>query len=134
MISRQATAMRIAARFPEELWLEIWPTAVYLYNRILWKATGWKSPLEMRNIWLRKHGGDTSLLNDLLSLVYLYAYGCRGYLFNEVWFKDTDRAARKNWPRVDIRYFIGYKDDNTRRFWVLKAKRTGYVVIETRDV
>ncbi len=88
----------------------------------------------MRNIWRRKYGGDMLLLNDLLSLAYLFAYGCRGYLLNEAWLKDTDRAARKNWPRVDIGYLIGYKDDNTCRFWVLKAKRTGYVVIETRDV
>ncbi len=106
--------MRIAARFLEEFWLEIWLEAVYFYNRILRKATNWKSPLEMRNIWLRKHGGDTSFLNDLPSFAHLSVYGCRGYLFNEVWFKDIDCAARKNWPRVDIGYFIGYKDDNIR--------------------
>src|SRR6266699_4911921 len=91
--------MRIAARFPEELWLEIWLVAVYLYNRIPRKATGWKSPLEMRNIWLQKHGGDTSLLNDLPSLVHLYAYGCRVYPLAETWLKDIDRAVRKNRPQ-----------------------------------
>src|SRR6266566_772065 len=118
VISRQAIAMRIAARFPEELWSEIWPVAVYLYNWIPRKATGWKSPFEMRNIWLRKHGGDISLLNDLLNLTHLSIYGCRGYLLNEAWLKDTDRTVQKNWRRANIEYLIGYKDDNTRRFWI----------------
>ncbi len=83
VISRQATAMRMATRFLEELWSEIWPAAVYLYNRIPCKTTGWKSPLEIHNIWLRNHNGDISLLNDLPTLVHLSIYGCRGYIFNE---------------------------------------------------
>ncbi len=134
MISRQITTIRITVRFLEELWSEIQPATVYLYNRIPHKATGWKSPLEIYNIWLRKHGGNTSLLNDLSNFTHLSIYGCRGYLFNEVQFKDTDRVTRKNWPRIDIGYFIGYKNDNTRRFWVLEAKRIGYVVIEIWDI
>ena len=126
--------MRIVVRFPEELWSEIWPATVYLYNRIPRKVINWKSPLEMRNIWLRKYGRDTSFLNYLSNFTHLFVYGCRGYFFNEAWLKDTDRTAWKNWPRADIGYLIGYKDDNTRRFWVPEAKRTGYVVIEIRDV
>ncbi len=89
----------------------------------------------MRNIWLRKYGRDTLLLNDLPNLAHLSAYGCKGYILNEAWLKDTDRAARKNWPRTNIGYLIEYKDNSIRRFWVLnfKAKRTGYIVVETRD-
>ena len=75
-------------------------------------------------------------LNDLLSFVHLFVYGCKGYFLNEAWFKDTDCAARKNWPRIDIGYFIGYKDDNIRRFSVFnsKAKRTSYVIVECHSV
>src|SRR6266566_1563103 len=138
MISRQAIAMRIAARFPEEFWSEIWLITVYLYNRIPCKTTGWKSPLEMHNIWLRNHGGDTSLLNDLPTLVHLSVYSCRGYIFNEAWLKDTNRSARKNWPRADIGYLCGYKEnESTRCFWIpnpTDRKRVGYVVVKTRDV
>ncbi len=61
-------------------------------------------------------------------------YGCKDYLLNEAWFKDIDRATQKNWLQTDIGYLIGYKDDNTRRFWIPEAKRTGYIVIETRNV
>ncbi len=75
-----------------------------------------------------------SFLNDLPNLVHLYAYGCRGYLLNEAWFKDINCSARKNWPRADIGYLVGYKDDNIFRMWTPKAKRTGYIVVEIRDV
>ncbi len=129
--------MRMAARFPEELWSEIWPAAVYLYNRIPCKTTGWKSPLEMRNIWLRNHGGDTSFLNDLPNLAYLFVYGCRAYILNEPWLKGIDCSVRKNQPRADIGYLVGYKDESPiRRFWIpnpTDRKRVGYVVVETRD-
>ncbi len=109
--------MRIVTRFLEEFWSEIWPVAVYFYNRIPRKSTGWKSLLEMRNIWLRNHGGDTLFLNDFFSLAYLFVYGCRGYIFNELWLKDIDRSVRKNQPRVDIGYLVGYKDESLiRRF------------------
>src|SRR6266566_5035589 len=109
---------------------------VYFYNWIFRKAIGWKSLLEMRNIWFRKYGGDTLFLNDFLSFAHLFTYGCKGYFLNEVWLKDIDCVARKNWPRADIRYLIGYKDDNIRRFWVpnSEAKRTGYIVIETQNI
>jgi len=39
MISCQTTAIRITTRFLKELWSKIWPTTVYLYNRIPRKAT-----------------------------------------------------------------------------------------------
>jgi|SRR6266566_4325782 len=115
MISRQATAMRIAARFLEELWSEIWPATVYLYNRIPRKATNWKSPLKIHNIWLRKHGENMSFQNNLPNLVYLYTYGCRAYPLAETWLKNIDRAAQKNWPRADLRYLIGYLGNNLYR-------------------
>ncbi len=56
-----------------------------------------------------------SFLNDLPSFVYLYAYGCRAYPLAETWFKDIDRAARKNWPRADLGYLIGYLGNNLYR-------------------
>ncbi len=76
--------MRLATRFLEELWSEIWLITVHLYNRIPYKATGWKSTLEIHNIWLRKHSGDTSFLNDLPSLEYLSVYGYKDYILNEL--------------------------------------------------
>ncbi len=66
--------------------------------------------------------------------MYLYAYGCKAYPLTETWFKDIDRAVRKNWPRADLKYFIGYLGNNLYRIWTFKTKTTSYIVIIIRDV
>src|SRR6266566_8067499 len=98
---------------------------VYLYNRIPHKATNWKSPLKMCNIWLRKHSRDTSLLNDLLSLTHLSAYGCRGYLLNEAWFKDTNCSARKTGPEQTLDILLDIKIITYSEYGSLKPRELG---------
>jgi hypothetical protein len=59
----KARCLRITTNLPANLWPETVKTAGYLNNYILKQYLGWKTPIE-------------ALIEQKLSLSYLYVYGC----------------------------------------------------------
>ena len=82
------------SKLPEELWLEIYEFAVYLWNRILYYIYKWKLPYEM-------------FFNNKLILNHLKVYSCKAFAF------IADTLGRRNrfsrlLLRAWIRYMVGY--------------------------
>ncbi len=114
----KATAMRLAANLPSEMWPEVWQAAVYLYNRTPNARLGWKSPHEKLLTWLRENGRTPSDLHDTPDHSNLYAYGCRAYPLTDEALKRSERNDTKNRTRAYLGYLVGYEGRNIYRIWV----------------
>jgi len=130
VIRAKSLSMQLSAKFPSELWPEIWTAAAYLHNRLPRQSNMWKSPQETFIKWLRANGRDVPELLDKPDLSNLYTYGCRAYPLKESILKNEDRVSRKTSPRTHIGYLIGYEGSNIYRIWVPSKA----AVIRTRDV
>jgi hypothetical protein len=130
VVREKALAMQIGANLPAELWHETWPAAAYLYNRSPRESNGWKSPIEVRNRWLRTAGKDVADIQDAPDLSNLWAYGCKAYPLREEIRANKTRVENRTQPRTHLGYLVGYEGSNIYRIWI-PAKAT---VIRTRDV
>jgi hypothetical protein len=130
VVRAKALAMQLGARFPTELWHEIWQAAVYLHNRSPREANAWKSPIEVRNKWLRQSGRDVPEVQDPPDLSNLWAYGCRAYPLRERVRAGKDAVENRTKPRTHIGYLVGYEGSNLYRIWVPSEA----TVLRTRDV
>ena len=111
----KALAMQIGANLPAELWHEIWPAAAYLYNRSPRESNGWKSPIEVRNRWLRTAGKDVPEIQDAPDLSNLWAYGCKAYPMREEVRDASTRVENRTQPRTHLGYLVGYEGSNIYR-------------------
>ena len=55
IIQTKARIMKITANLPDELWLEVWITVGYLYNRTSLSRNDWKASIEAFNAYLKSH-------------------------------------------------------------------------------
>jgi Pol polyprotein, beta-barrel domain len=102
VIRAKALAMQLGARFPTELWHEFWQAAAYLHNRSPREVNAWKSPIEVRNKWLRQSGRDVPEVQDPPDLSNLWAYGCRAYPLRERIRAGKDAVENRTKPRTHI--------------------------------
>lgn len=127
-IMEKARAMRLSARLPHDLWVEIVGAAVYLFNRTPTKGTDWKSPYEV----FHKHSYEKNgIVGDPMpSLAHLKAYGCVCFVLIKGKKSSKHRRLWKLDPRAFRGYLVGYVSTSIWRVWV-PAKRK---VISVRDV
>lgn len=128
VVKLKARAMRIAARFPHYLWVEIYKAAVYLHNRTPRRSLGWRTPYEEFHTAVARACGNKNAIRKP-KLHHLRNYGCRAYAMTSEALRKTDRLMKMK-PRAWIGYLIGYESTNIYRIWSPKANR----VIRTRDV
>ncbi len=84
--------MRLAANIPEDLWQEIWETAVHLYNRTPRRYHTkdgyiWASPYERLHEWLRQRDGQIEG-HIKPQIDHLRAFGCKAYSLTSAVKKD----------------------------------------------
>ena len=114
VIKDKARAM--IGKLPEELWPEIYRSAVYLWNRTPRYMYEWKSPYEM-------------FFNNKPTLNHLKVYGCKAFALTADTLARRNRLSRLS-PRAWIGYSVGYASTNQFRIWLPTVNR----VIVTRDV
>lgn len=128
VVKLKARAMRIAARFPHYLWVEIYKAAVYLYNRTPKRSLNWQTPYEVFHTAVARVSGNPTATKKP-KLHHLRNYGSRAYAMTSEALKKENRLMKLK-PNAWIGYLIGYESTNIYRIWNPKANK----VIRTRDV
>lgn len=128
VVKLKARAMRIAARFPHYLWVEIYKAAVYLHNRTPRRSLGWRTPYEVFHTAVARASGNQAGSRKP-KMHHLRNYGSRAYAMTPDALKKENRLMKLK-PNAWIGYLIGYESTNIYRVWNPKANK----VIRTRDV
>ncbi|KJZ69437.1 hypothetical protein HIM_11166 [Hirsutella minnesotensis 3608] len=118
VIATQSRAMRIGANFPEELWPEIWTTAVYLHNRSPQQAINWKTPFQRLHQWLQDSNHDSGYLYTQPDITHLKTYGCRAYPMTPAALEWKQKKDLKTQPHAEVGYLVGYDSTNIFRIWI----------------
>jgi hypothetical protein len=128
VIKEKARAMRIGAKLPSFLWVEIWRAAVYLYNRTPKYIYNWKTPYERFYTYFAFRDGVV-VTERKPDQTHLRVYGCKAFAMTTDALKKKNRRQRLN-PRGWIGYLVGYNSTNIYRVWNPLTNK----VISTRDV
>lgn len=128
IITAKATAMRLHANLPHDLWPEIIIAAAYLHNITPSETHGWKTPQTTLREWLNNNT-SLSYKTEKPSIAHLKAYGCRAYPLTRERLAGLNRLHKLK-PRAHIGYLVGYDSSNIYRIWVPALNS----VIRTRDV
>ena len=123
---------------PDNLWPEIFQTAVRLHSILPSYRNSWKTPREVLDRWFNRHlrwygrqRDDVDYEKDLRpEWKGIYAYGCKAFPLINAVKAHTDRKFFKVNPRAHIGYLVGYHSSNIYRIWVPRLKK----VILSRDV
>lgn len=78
IIKTKARAMRVGARLPEHLWVEIYRAAVYLHNRTPKYIYSWRTPYDGFHTFLA-HRDGVVVENRKPYQAHLRVYGCKAY-------------------------------------------------------
>ena len=127
VIITKARSMRISAKLPHDLWVDIVDTAVYLDNRTSKAQLNWESPYERFYSWLADNHEISGRRKP--QLAHLKAYGCKAYAMTGDAQLKKNRLQKLN-PRAHIGYLVGYDSTNIFRIWIPHRG----VVISSRDV
>jgi Reverse transcriptase (RNA-dependent DNA polymerase) len=127
VIIMKSRSMRLSAKLPHDLWVEMVHTAVYLYNRTPKAELGWESPYEHFYSWLADNHEIEGRRKP--QLAHLKAYGCKAYAMTADAKLKRNRLQKLN-PRAHIGYLVGYDSTNIYRIWVPHRGE----VISSRDV
>ncbi|KAF6518369.1 hypothetical protein HZS61_002447 [Fusarium oxysporum f. sp. conglutinans] len=128
IIKNKARAMRAGARLPEDLWVEIYRAAVYLYNRTPRYTHNWRTPYDKFHTFLAHRDGI--VVEDRKPYqAHLRVYGCKAFAMTREAKTKQQKKHRLN-PRAWIGFLVGYQSTNIYRIW---NPHTG-VVVPTRDV
>jgi Reverse transcriptase (RNA-dependent DNA polymerase) len=127
VIIMKARSMRISAKLPHDLWVDMVNTAVYLHNRTPKAELNWESPYERFYSWLADNHEISGRRKP--QLAHLKAYGCRAYAMTGDAQLKKNRLQRLN-PRAHIGYLVGYDSTNIFRIWIPHKGE----VISSRDV
>jgi hypothetical protein len=127
VISTKARSMRISAKLPHNLWVDIVNAAVYLHNRTPKANLNWESPYERFYTWLADNHEISGRRKP--QLAHLKAYGCKAYAMTGDAKLKKNRLQRLN-PRAHIGYLVGYDSTNIFRIWIPHRGE----VISSRDV
>lgn len=119
--------MRQGARLPEDLWREIYGTAIYLHNRTPRYLYNWKTPYKRFHTYIAHHDGIVS--KDRKPYIdHLRVYGCKTFAMTTQVQRKSNRPHKLD-PRAFVGYLVGYRSTNIFRAWnPLLGK-----VISTRD-
>ncbi|OBS15963.1 hypothetical protein FPOA_13014 [Fusarium poae] len=128
VIKEKARAMRIGAKLPSFLWVEIWRAAVYLYNRTPKYIYNWKTPYERFYTYFAIRDGVV-VTERKPDQTHLRVYGCKTFAMTTDALKKKNRRQRLN-PRGWIGYLVGYSLTNIYRVWNPLTNK----VISTKDV
>jgi len=128
IIKNKARAMRAGARLPEDLWVEIYRAAVYLYNRTPRYTHNWRTPYDKFHTFLAHRDGIV-VENRKPYQAHLRVYGCKAFAMTREAKTKQQKKHRLN-PRAWIGFLVGYQSTNIYRIW---NPHTG-VVVPTRDV
>ncbi|KAL9567430.1 hypothetical protein ACKAV7_008380 [Fusarium commune] len=128
VIKEKARAMRIGAKLPSFLWVEIWRAAVYLYNRTPKYIYNWKTPYKRFYTYFAFRDGVV-VTERKPDQTHLRVYGCKAFAMTTDALKKKNRRQRLN-PRGWIGYLVGYNSTNIYRVWNPLTNK----VISTRDV
>lgn len=128
MIETKARAMRQGANLPEDLWREIYSTAVYLHNRLPKYTFNWKTPYDRFHTFLAHRDGIV-LADRKPQQGHLRVYGCKAYAMTATAKQKTQRLHKLD-PRAFVGYLVGYQSTNIYRIWSPLVDR----IIATRDV
>ena len=77
VIIMKARSMRISAKLPHDLWVDMVNIAVYLHNRTPKAELNWESPYERFYSWLVDNHEISGRRKP--QLAQLKAYGCKAY-------------------------------------------------------
>ena len=127
VIIMKARSMRISAKLPHDLWVDMVNTAVYLHNRTPKAELDWESPYERFYSWLADNHEISGRRKP--QLAHLKAYGCKAYAMTGDAQLKKNRLQRLN-PRAHIGYLVGYESTNIFRIWIPHKGE----VISSRDV
>ena len=128
IIKAKARAMRLTARLPEHLWVEIYRAAVYLYNRIPKYMHNWRTPYEKFHTAIA-HRDGVVVERRKPHQAHLRVYGCKAYAMTSEAQQHMHKRHRLN-PRAWIGFLVGYQSTNIYRVWIPQTGK----VISTRDV
>lgn len=128
LIKTKARAMRISARLPEHLWVEIYRTATYLYNRTPKYMHSWRTPYDRFHTFIAHRDGIV-VEDRKPHQAHLRVYGCKAYAMTPDAQMHTHTRHKLN-PRAWIGFLVGYQSTNIYRIWVPQLGK----VISTRDV
>ena len=128
VIKIKARALRIAARLPHYLWVEVYKAAVYLFNRTPRRSLNWQTPYEVFHSAVARASGNQLAMRKP-KMLHLRNYGCRAYAITADALKKENRLLKLN-PNAWIGYLVRYESTNIYRVWNPKANK----VIRTRDV
>lgn len=128
IIKTKARAMRVGARLPEHLWVEIYRAAVYLHNRTPKYIYSWRTPYDKFHTFLA-HRDGVVVENRKPYQAHLRVYGCKAYAMTREAQLGTQKKQRLN-PKAWIGFLVGYQSTNIYRIWNPHTGRT----ISTRDV
>ncbi|KAG7115870.1 Copia protein like [Verticillium longisporum] len=128
IIKTKARAMRVGARLPEHLWVEIYRAAVYLHNRTPKYIYSWRTPYDKFHTFLA-HRDGVVVENRKPYQAHLRAYGCKAYAMTREAQLRTQKKQRLN-PKAWIGFLVGYQSTNIYRIW---NPQTGKI-ISTREV
>lgn len=128
LIKVKARAMRISARLPEHLWVEIYRAAVYLYNRTPKYMHSWRTPYDRFHTSIA-HRDGVVVQGRKPHQAHLRVYGCKAYAMTPEAQQHINKKQKLN-PRAWIGFLVGYHSTNIYRVWVPQIGR----VISTRDV
>ncbi|PHH87415.1 hypothetical protein CDD83_8907 [Cordyceps sp. RAO-2017] len=110
--------MRIGANLPEELWPEVWKTAVYLHNRSPQQVNNWKTPFQRLHQWLQDSNHDSGYLHTQPDITHLKTYGCRAYPMTPAALVGKQKKDLKTQPHAEVGYLVGYDSTNIFRIWI----------------
>jgi len=128
VIKMKARALRMAAKLPALLWVEIYKATVYLYNRTPKKSLSWRSPYEDFHTFVAKKDGIPNPVRKP-QISHLRNYSCKAFAMTNDALKKTNRLNKLE-PNAWISYLVGYDSTNIYRVWNPKLNR----VIRVRDV
>jgi hypothetical protein len=128
VIKEKARTMRAAAKFPSFLWVEIFKSAVYLYNRTPKYLLLWQTPYEAFYTYLAYRDGIV-VKDRKPRQAHLRAYGCKVFAMSADALGKKKRLQKLN-PKAWIGYLVGYNSTNIYRVWNPLTNE----VIAVRDV
>lgn len=120
--------MRLSAKLPHDLWVEIVHAAVYLHNRSPKMSLDWSSPYEAFHKYTFKKNKMTG--NPVPQIGHLKAYGCLCYFLAKGKNSYRNRKLWKLDPKAFHGHLVGYVSTNIYRVWIPAKKK----VVSVRNV
>lgn len=128
VIETKAKAMRLGAHLPEDLWREVFDTAIYLHNRLPRYTYNWKSPYDRFYTYLA-HRDGVVVRDRKPRQGHLRVYGCKAFAMTSKAKKRQGKLHKLD-PKAFIGYLVGYRSTNIYRIWNPLLD----TIISTRDV